>query len=398
MELALYEPGHGYYRAARAGPGRGGADFLTAPEAHPIFGAALARPDRGDAGPRLGRPDDFTSASTRPGAARWREALVGASLRSRRPVRGGRARRLPPRGARGPRCSGARRSRSAAPRRSTASSSRTRCSTRSRSIASSSAPDGCASHVRRTGGGFADSRPIPPRRRSPTRLADEGVELAEGQQRRSASARAWLAEVAARPSSAEPSSLVDYGIRAADLYSRAPRRRHPPGYAAPSRRRRPVRARRPPGPHRARRPHGGRGRGSRARLRRPRPRRARPSSSSASAPRTSSSASARTPARGSRTGSRSARPRPAARPARHGGFRVLAFGRGIGRRAAAARPRLPPRRARSDRRRPTRRTLEWPARHVPAVRSTCPATGTVSERGSRRTGPGPPGRSNVRMM
>ena len=42
MELALYEPDHGYYRSPDARPGRGG-DFLTAPEAHPIFGRALAR-------------------------------------------------------------------------------------------------------------------------------------------------------------------------------------------------------------------------------------------------------------------------------------------------------------------------------------------------------------------
>ncbi|HEU5424518.1 MAG TPA: SAM-dependent methyltransferase, partial [Nitrolancea sp.] len=42
MELALYHPEHGYYRAAAVRPGRAG-DFLTAPEAHPIFGHALAR-------------------------------------------------------------------------------------------------------------------------------------------------------------------------------------------------------------------------------------------------------------------------------------------------------------------------------------------------------------------
>ena len=40
MERALYEPGHGYYRRADAGPGRAG-DFLTAPEAHPIYGAVV---------------------------------------------------------------------------------------------------------------------------------------------------------------------------------------------------------------------------------------------------------------------------------------------------------------------------------------------------------------------
>jgi SAM-dependent MidA family methyltransferase len=48
MELALYDPRAGYYtspqgaRSAAKGPGRS-ADFLTAPESHPIFGWALAR-------------------------------------------------------------------------------------------------------------------------------------------------------------------------------------------------------------------------------------------------------------------------------------------------------------------------------------------------------------------
>jgi SAM-dependent MidA family methyltransferase len=42
MELALYDPDGGYYRSASPRPGREG-DFLTAPEAHPIFGWALAR-------------------------------------------------------------------------------------------------------------------------------------------------------------------------------------------------------------------------------------------------------------------------------------------------------------------------------------------------------------------
>jgi SAM-dependent MidA family methyltransferase len=58
MELALYDPAGGYYRAATARPGRDG-DFLTAPEAHPIFGAALARAVA-DAWDRLGRPAPFT--------------------------------------------------------------------------------------------------------------------------------------------------------------------------------------------------------------------------------------------------------------------------------------------------------------------------------------------------
>lgn len=58
MERALYDPDGGYYRAAAARPGRGG-DFLTAPETHPIFGAALSRLVA-DAWERLGRPERFT--------------------------------------------------------------------------------------------------------------------------------------------------------------------------------------------------------------------------------------------------------------------------------------------------------------------------------------------------
>jgi SAM-dependent MidA family methyltransferase len=57
MELALYDPAGGYYRAEAARPGRDG-DFLTAPEAHPIFGAALSRAVA-DAWDRLDRPDPF---------------------------------------------------------------------------------------------------------------------------------------------------------------------------------------------------------------------------------------------------------------------------------------------------------------------------------------------------
>jgi SAM-dependent MidA family methyltransferase len=57
MELALYDPDGGYYRSGTARPGRSG-DFLTAPEAHPIFGRALAR-HLSDAWRALGRPDPF---------------------------------------------------------------------------------------------------------------------------------------------------------------------------------------------------------------------------------------------------------------------------------------------------------------------------------------------------
>lgn len=57
MERALYEPGLGYYRRPRAGPGRAG-DFLTAPETHPIFGRTLAR-QLDEVWRRLGQPDPF---------------------------------------------------------------------------------------------------------------------------------------------------------------------------------------------------------------------------------------------------------------------------------------------------------------------------------------------------
>jgi SAM-dependent MidA family methyltransferase len=57
MERALYEPEHGYYRRPDPGPGREG-DFLTSPEAHPIFGAAVGRLLE-EAWDALGRPSPF---------------------------------------------------------------------------------------------------------------------------------------------------------------------------------------------------------------------------------------------------------------------------------------------------------------------------------------------------
>jgi SAM-dependent MidA family methyltransferase len=64
MERALYEPGRGYYRQAAPGPGTAG-DFLTAPEAHPVYGAALGRLVD-VAWTAMGRPIAFTV--TEPGA------------------------------------------------------------------------------------------------------------------------------------------------------------------------------------------------------------------------------------------------------------------------------------------------------------------------------------------
>jgi SAM-dependent MidA family methyltransferase len=57
MDLALYDPDGGYYRATEARPGRAG-DFLTAPEIHPVFGWALAGL-LDEAWGRLGRPRPF---------------------------------------------------------------------------------------------------------------------------------------------------------------------------------------------------------------------------------------------------------------------------------------------------------------------------------------------------
>jgi SAM-dependent MidA family methyltransferase len=57
MERALYEPDLGYYRQARPGPGPGG-DFLTAPETHPIFGRVVSR-QLDEVWMRLARPDPF---------------------------------------------------------------------------------------------------------------------------------------------------------------------------------------------------------------------------------------------------------------------------------------------------------------------------------------------------
>jgi len=58
MEIALYDPARGYYRGAVARPGRAG-DFLTAPEASPIFGRTLARFARA-VHEGIGAPSTFT--------------------------------------------------------------------------------------------------------------------------------------------------------------------------------------------------------------------------------------------------------------------------------------------------------------------------------------------------
>lgn len=82
MDLALYDADGGYYRAAAARPGRDG-DFLTAPEAHPIFGSALARAVM-DAWDRLDRPDAFILREYGAGTGVLAGAILDA-VRSDRP-------------------------------------------------------------------------------------------------------------------------------------------------------------------------------------------------------------------------------------------------------------------------------------------------------------------------
>ena len=81
MDLALYDPHGGYYRAVAARPGREG-DFLTAPEAHPIFGAALARAVA-DVWDRLDRPEPFVLREYGAGAGALAVAILDGLARER---------------------------------------------------------------------------------------------------------------------------------------------------------------------------------------------------------------------------------------------------------------------------------------------------------------------------
>ena len=85
MELALYDPEAGYYASSdapegAAGPGRGG-DFLTAPEAHPIFGWALAR-HLESAWAALGRPAEFVVREHGAGSGALAAAILDGLRRS----------------------------------------------------------------------------------------------------------------------------------------------------------------------------------------------------------------------------------------------------------------------------------------------------------------------------
>lgn len=78
MAIALYDPARGYYRGAAAGPGRAG-DFLTAPEAHPLFGRTLAHFARA-VHAAIGRPGEFTIREHGAGTGALAGPLVEALL------------------------------------------------------------------------------------------------------------------------------------------------------------------------------------------------------------------------------------------------------------------------------------------------------------------------------
>ncbi|MFI5225504.1 MAG: class I SAM-dependent methyltransferase [Candidatus Limnocylindrales bacterium] len=74
MEVALTEPGHGYYVTSTDRPTRQG-DFVTAPELHPIFGAVLARAL--DEGWRaLDRPDPYVLVEYGAGTGALAESIL----------------------------------------------------------------------------------------------------------------------------------------------------------------------------------------------------------------------------------------------------------------------------------------------------------------------------------
>ena len=81
MELALYDPDGGYYRGAESRPGRSG-DFLTAPEAHPIFGQALAN-QLVEVWERLDRPAPFVVREHGAGSGALAEAILDQIERAR---------------------------------------------------------------------------------------------------------------------------------------------------------------------------------------------------------------------------------------------------------------------------------------------------------------------------
>ena len=236
MDLALYEPGHGYYRRPDPGPG-GGGDFLTAPETHPIFGAALGRLLERLGGARAG-PTRSSYASTARGPARSPGGLLGGlrdvGLAAPRgdPVPAGRGRaraarrrsraRLDAAGlgdALGRRRAGGRRG----PARSSRTRSSTRCPSTGYRPAATAASASCSSGwTTRAGSSRSRARPVDARARRAPRC--RGVELADGQVTEICLARRQLAR-GVRLDSLDRGIvvLVDYAEEPATLHDPARR-------------------------------------------------------------------------------------------------------------------------------------------------------------------------------
>jgi len=81
MALVLYDPEHGYYATQAPRAGRSG-DFLTAPEAHPIFGWAIAR-QLDEVWRRLGSPNRFVLREHGAGSGALGEAILTGLRRER---------------------------------------------------------------------------------------------------------------------------------------------------------------------------------------------------------------------------------------------------------------------------------------------------------------------------
>ena len=74
MDACLYHPEHGYYRSGRPTVGRDG-DFLTSPEVHPLFGAAVGHV-AASLWRSLGRPNRFRIAEAGPGTGAMAESIL----------------------------------------------------------------------------------------------------------------------------------------------------------------------------------------------------------------------------------------------------------------------------------------------------------------------------------
>ena len=77
VDLALYDPDHGFYASGAGRPGRGG-DFLTSPEVGPLFGAVLARA-LDSWWHELGSPDRFTVIEAAAGTGTMARSVLAAA-------------------------------------------------------------------------------------------------------------------------------------------------------------------------------------------------------------------------------------------------------------------------------------------------------------------------------